>query len=235
MGHAAEPAHPGELPRGLRERLAHTKAALFDFDGTVVDTVELITASFRHTISTVLGLDLPDEELIQNLGMPLLAQMKVFSEERADELVDVYREHNRAHHDEMIVEIPGAKTTLEALRQAGLRLVVVTSKSRELAQRGMDIFQLRALFDDGVYMEDTAVHKPNPEPVLEALRRIEVGPVEAVFVGDSPHDIAAGRAAGVLTIAALWGPFARERLLAARPDVSLKSVDQLVPLLAGKR
>lgn len=215
--------------------MASVTAVLLDFDGTVVDTVELITESFRYTISRVLGLDLPDDVLIANVGMPLAAQMHIFSPEREEELVRVYREHNHAHHDAMIKEFPGAKAALQEMRAAGLKLAVVTSKSKPLTQRGMDTFGLRPLFDAGVYMEDTQSHKPNPEPVLEALARLGSSPDRAVFVGDSPHDIAAGNAAGVITIAALWGPFPRERVLDARPDIVLESVGELAPLLLDAR
>ena len=235
MTASAAPARPDSLSPELARRLARTSAVLLDFDGTVVNTVELITASFRYTIKRVLGVELPDEVLIANLGMPLPEQMRGFSPEKEEELVRVYREHNRAHHDEMIKEFPGAKEALEGLRAAGFKLALVTSKSRELTQRGMDMFGLRPLFDAGVYMEDTQIHKPNPEPVVEALRRLGAAAEDAVFVGDSPHDISAGRAAGVATIAALWGPFPRDRVLEARPDIVLESIDELVPALAGPR
>lgn len=223
------------LSPSFRKRLAEIDAVLLDFDGTVVNTIDLIAASFRHTISTVLGLNLSDETLLQNLGMPLRAQMQVFAPERVQELVDVYREHNRAHHDEMIGEFAGAKEALEQLKAAGFKLAVVTSKSRELTQRGMDMFGLRPLFDAGVYIEDTDAHKPNPEPVCEALSRLGADARHAAFVGDSPHDIIAGNAAGVLTVAALWGPFPRDRVLEARPDIVLDSVEELAPLFVDAK
>lgn len=228
-------ARPDALPSELSRRLSGVTVVLLDFDGTVVNTVELITASFRYTIKRVLGKGPPDEVLIANLGMPLAQQMRLFSPEHEQELVETYREHNHARHDEMIREFPGAKEALEGLRAAGFKLAVVTSKSRHLTQRGMDIFGLRQLFDEGVYVEDTDVHKPSPEPVLEVLRRLDAKPRQAVFVGDSPHDIAAGREAGVISIAALWGPFPRDRVLAAGPDIVLESVRELPPLLAGGR
>lgn len=242
MGHVAKSPHvtrscptPAHLSPELERRLARTSTVLLDFDGTVVNTVELITDSFRYTIKRVLARDLPDDVLIQNLGMPLAEQMRIFSPEKESELVRVYRKHNRAHHDDMIRKFPGAKAALERLRDAGFRLGVVTSKGEELTRRGMDLFDLGRLFDATVFMEDTEVHKPNPEPVLEALRRLDATPDTAVFVGDSPHDIVAGNRAGVVTIAALWGPFPRERVVAAAPDICLESVDELAPLLISAR
>ncbi len=235
MDRSISPARPADIGSDAAARLARVTAVLLDFDGTVVDTIELITESFRHTISTVLGQHLPDEVLIQNVGMPLREQMRIFSPEKEEELVRVYREHNHSHHDEMIKEFPGAKEALRELRAAGFKLAVVTSKSRSLAERGMDAFDFRPLFDAGVYAEDTASHKPSPEPVWEACSRLQVTAGQAVFVGDSPHDVTAGRTAGVLTIAALWGPFPRARMLEAGPDVILEAVDELAPLLVGAR
>jgi len=220
-----------DLPEKTRRRLEALDTVLFDFDGTVVNTVELITASFRYTLPKVLGITLPDEVLIQNVGMPLLQQMQIFDPEKADELVRVYREHNRRYHDSLIEEFPGAREALLEVRQAGYKTGLVTSKSRELTLRGMRLFDLEPLFDVCIFCEDTTKHKPNPEPVLEALRRIEGEPRRSAFIGDSPHDITAGRAAGVLAIAALWGPFPRQRVLAAGPDVVLQSVGQLPELM----
>ncbi len=223
------------LPGKTRARLASLDTILFDFDGTVANTIDVILASFRYAIPKVLGVTMPDEVLIQNVGMPLDQQMHIFSPEKAHELVRVYREHNRSVHDEMIKEFPGAKEAIESLKAAGYRTGLVTSKSRELAMRGLSILGLETVFDACVFCDDTDRHKPNPDPVLEALRRLGSGPGASVFVGDSPHDITAGRAARVLTIAALWGPFPRRRVIAAGPDVSLESVAELVPLLVGAR
>lgn len=222
-----------DLPDGIQRRLADLRVVLFDFDGTVIDTVDLIKASFRHTIQRVLGRTLPDEVLIHNLGMPLAEQMRIFSPEKEEELIAVYREHNRAHHDGMVKEFPGVRDALERLRAAGLKLGLVTSKSRELTQRGMSLFDMKRLFDAAVHMEDTERHKPHPEPVAEALRRLKTDPAQAVFVGDSPHDIVAGNRAGAMTIAVLWGPFERQRLLAAGPDLAVESPEELVGALIG--
>lgn len=220
-----------KLPFEVKRRLKNVKAVLFDLDGTVIDTIDLIKASFRYATSQVLGQSLSDEVLLQNLGTPLLGQMKVFSVEKAEELVKAYREHNFTHHDRMIKEYPGVAKVLVYLRNKDYRLAIVTSKSGPLAQRGLAILGLVPYFEVVVSMDDTTEHKPLPAPILLALKKLRCMPDEAIYIGDSPPDLKAGRAAGVLTTAALWGPFTRERLLAEEPDIVLDEVTDLLEIL----
>ncbi len=210
---------------------------LFDLDGTVVDTVELIVRSFRHAVRTVLGEDLPDEYITAGVGQPLMTQMERLSREKARELYDVYREYNHRRHDELIRGYDGIAEALAALRSAGRHLGIVTSKSRDTTQMAFDAVGLRDAFAVVVTASDTDAHKPAPEPVLlclerlEALRAADDGPSGApIYIGDSPVDILAGRAAGVATAAVAWGVFGREALLEVRPDYWLEQPAELVEL-----
>jgi pyrophosphatase PpaX len=114
----------------------------------------------------------------------------------------------------------------------GYRMGVVTSKSRSVAQRGVDHFKLGRYFEFVVGFEDTVNHKPGPEPVQEGARRLGVPPDECLYVGDSPHDMASGRAAGAVTVAALWGPFP-DRVVEPRPDFAIEQLGDLSVLLGG--
>ena len=102
----------------------------------------------------------------------------------------------------------------------GYRLGVVTSKSKPVAMRGLEHYGLERFFETVVAYEDTEIHKPEPEPLLEAARRMEVPIERCAYVGDSPHDMNAAIAAGAVPVAALWGPFA-ERVLEPGPAVAL--------------
>lgn len=194
------------------------QAVLFDLDGTVIDTTELIRQSFRYTCQKVLGKQLPDEELLANVGRPLEVQMRLLSPDHADELVRVYREHNHRHHDELVRPLAGIEEILEQLRQSGVKTGIVTSKSRWLAERGLKICRLERFFDCMVAADDVENAKPAAEPVLRCLEKLGVSNENAVYVGDSPYDIEAGRNAGVITVAICTGPFSREKLAAAKPD-----------------
>lgn len=207
-------------------------AVLFDFDGTIVDTTDLIYRSMRYATSTVLGRDYPRETLLNGVGRPLSEQMKIFDAERADELLDVYRRHNEAHHDDFIQEFPGIEEALSRLREAGLELAVVTSKSRISVEQTLARFPgLGEVVDRFVTMEDTTEHKPNPEPLLKGLEILGAVSQEAAYVGDSPYDIAAAKAADLTSYGVSWGAFPHESLREAGPDYLFSDVDGVVESL----
>ncbi len=203
---------------------------LFDLDGTVVDTVELIVESFRHATRAVLGRELPDEHILAGVGRPLRAQMERLSPEHAEELYDVYREYNHRRHDELIRGYEGIEEVLGELRASGRRLGLVTSKSRDTTHMAFRALGLAGQFDAVVTATDTAEHKPSPEPLLLCLEMLGAGSQRAIYVGDSPFDVQAGAAAGMATAAVAWGIFGREALLAARPDYWLERPRELVAL-----
>lgn len=209
-------------------------AVLFDFDGTLADTIPLILASFRYASEKILGAPLSDEALLQNVGVPLAKQMREFAqdEKTADALLAAYREHNHAHHDEMAGIFPGVIEMLDQLRAAGLPLGIVTSKSAPMTARGLTLLGLDGRFGAIVTADDVTEHKPDPMPVLMAAEILGVSPERCAYLGDSPHDIDAALAAGAYAIAATWGVSPRERLAEAGPDAFVESVGDVVPLLA---
>ncbi|MBN1192760.1 MAG: HAD-IA family hydrolase [Coriobacteriia bacterium] len=214
-------------------RLAALEAVLFDLDGTVVNTVPHILASFRHATEEVLGVSLSDEELLHNVGIPLSNQMYCFTDddEVARRLLASYREFNQRTHDEMALLYPNTIVTLEALRSAGLPMAIVTSKSRMMAERAVALFDLGGYFEAVVTADDTPRHKPDPLPVVLGASLLGVEPSRAVYVGDSPADIESGRGAGVATVAATWGVASHERLAATGPDAIIDDIGALPPLL----
>jgi pyrophosphatase PpaX len=213
----------------LEARLAEVDCVLFDLDGTLVDTIELILCSFRHATEQVLGEALPDEVVLADVGVPLATQMRSFSEEHTDELLRVYREHNAVHHDDLIREYPGVEDVLRELRARGYKLGVVTSKLNHMACRGLDCFDLKPFVDVVIGADDVEIHKPDPHPLLVAAERLGSAPERCVYVGDAPPDIQAAKGAGMVSIAALWGAaHSDERLLDENPDVALSDIRQLL-------
>lgn len=206
------------------------EVVLFDLDGTLIDTIELILSSMRHATAEVLGEALPDDVLLHNVGVPLRVQMGEFAPGREDELLCVYRAHNAIVHDDLVCEYPGTETALRAILAQGYRLGVVTSKSVPVAQRGIDRFGLGEFFETLVGYEDTEIHKPEAAPLLLAAQRMGVDIRRCCYVGDSPHDMNAGRAAGAVTVAALWGPF-RDRVTEPDPDFAIENLSELVGIL----
>lgn len=203
---------------------------LFDLDGTLIDTIDLILRSFQHATETLLKKKLPDKILLRNVGQPLLTQMKAFSEEMADELTRVYREHNIALHDKLIKSYPKTDEVLKELISRGIKLAVITSKGKELTERGLKILGMRDFFNVVITADDTDKHKPDPEPLLFALDKLKMSPEEAYFVGDSPFDMKAGKAAGIATVAALWGAFDLSELEPEKPDFVLNDIVEVLDL-----
>ena len=133
-------------------------------------------------------------------------------------LLGAYRDFQMAQHDTLIEPFPGVAEMLRTLRARGRRFGLVTSKREGFARRGLAIFGLETLFEVAIFHDDTARHKPEPEPLLLAAERAGLVPGNVVYVGDSIHDVAAGRAAGMRTVSVLWGPFDRAVLERAGPD-----------------
>ena len=206
---------------------------LFDLDGTLIDSTNLIIESYHHTMRVHRGQDFPDSEWIAGLGTPLRVQFRRFTDDpvEIERMIATYREWNLAHHDAMVRAFPGAVETVHRLKDAGARLGLVTSKNRHGVQLGLDRCGFDGLFDTIVTSDDLEASKPDPAPVRTAIERLAAAPESALFAGDSPHDVAAGRDAGTSTAACLWGPFERERLAAERPDFFVESFAQLADLI----
>jgi pyrophosphatase PpaX len=209
------------------------RAALFDFDGTLVDTTDLIYQSMRHAAGEVLGREISREVLMANVGQALPRQMELLSAEHAEALLDSYRLHNEENHDALIKEFPGVEESLARLRSAGVRVAVVTSKRRFSVDMALKTFPgLGKVVDQWVTMEDTTEHKPRPEPLLKGLELLgNVPRKQAAYVGDSPFDVAAAKAAGVRSVAVSWGAFSEDALRAAEPDHLVPDLDSAVDVL----
>jgi pyrophosphatase PpaX len=205
---------------------------LFDLDGTLIDSIELIYRCYRHASETHLGFSPEDEVWRTGLGTPLREQFRAVCDDAAmiEAMVVTYREHHNLHHDDAIRVYPGVAEVLGELSSRGLKLAVVTSKLRFGAERGLRRAGLLDLFETIVSADEVTRPKPDGEPVELALERLGGRSHDAVFIGDSPHDMASGRAAGVRTAGALWGPFAREELEAASADVFLESPRAILEL-----
>jgi pyrophosphatase PpaX len=205
------------------------ETVLFDLDGTLIDSGEAILASFRHATETVLGRAYPDEVLMANVGgHGIHAQMRLFDEARVDELVQVYREHNLARYHE-VRAFDGIERVLQRLHDERRTLGVVTVKSRPTVDVTFEVLPLRPYFRAIVTGDDTDRHKPAPDPLLLALEQLGAAASTAVYVGDSPFDVQAAKAAGMPAFAVAWGRIhPRERLEAEQPDLIVETPEELL-------
>ncbi len=209
-------------------------AVLFDLDGTLADTIELILRCYRHTMEVHLGAPLPDERWLAGIGTPLRVQLRAFARDDAEAVAmeRTYATFQETVYDRTVALYPGIRGMVDALRERGVPLAVVTSKHSRMAGRTLERCGLRDAFPVLVTADQVVRGKPDPEPVLLALERLGLSHQagRTLFVGDSTFDLRAGRAAGTLTAAALWGPFPREVLEAEMPDYRLETPAALVGL-----
>ena len=205
---------------------------LFDLDGTVIDSGAIILASMRHAATEVLGTAPSDEELMATVGGPgLEAQMRALAPDRVEELVTVYRAHNEPLHDTLAC-CHGMDDVLVRLKDEGRRLGIVTAKRRATVELAFATVPLAHLFETVVGGDETARHKPDPEPLLLALERLDARPDETAYVGDAPFDVRAAKAAGIHAVAVTWGGIhPRERLEREEPDAVVDTAEELVHVL----
>jgi pyrophosphatase PpaX len=168
-------------------------------------------------------LEITDGMQLQQIGELQAASL-------VESLVQEYRSCNAANHDRLARPFPAMKPVIAKLRQRGYSLGVVTSKSRQFAERGLRLCGLWDFMSVFISMDDTLRHKPHPEPLLLALEKLRVAPQHAVYVGDSRYDLQAGKAAGVRTVAALWGPVPRSELELENPDSLSRTPEELLKI-----
>ena len=209
--------------------------ALLDLDGTVLDTYAPILESMRYATKTVFGEALPDSKLVSMVGQPLVTQMQAFAAERgcgsevADELTRVYREYNERDLDEKSFPFPGVPEAIASLKSAGFTVGVVTSKRAVLATKSLKAHGLFDAFACVNGAEDSTAHKPDPDPLLTAAKKLGVSPDRCVYVGDSPYDLQAAHAANMPCVGVTWGKFfGRDILLEQMPSVLIASPEELV-------
>ena len=206
---------------------------LFDFDGTLVDSIELILESYRHTLRVHRGQTPGDDVWLEGLGTPLRVQFRHFTDDPAEiqAMIATYREWNLANHDRMVRPFPGAVETVTALRDRKVRLGIVTSKNLDGLQKGLSLCGFDGMFEALVTSDSMEASKPDPAPVRAAIAQLDGRSDSTLVVGDSPHDIRAGNLAGARTAACMWGPFPRERLALERPDHWLHRFSDLLNLI----
>jgi pyrophosphatase PpaX len=205
---------------------------LFDLDGTVIDSGAIILASMRHAAKEVLGAEPSDDLLMAAVGGPgLEAQMHALAPDRVEELVRVYREHNEPLHDGLVC-CAGIDDVLVRLKEEGRRLGIVTAKRRKTVDLAFNVLPLRHLFETVVGGDETKRHKPDPEPLLLAAARLDVDPAQCAYVGDSPFDVRAAKAAGMYAVAVTWGGIHdRQKLEAEEPDAIVTTAEELYGVL----
>lgn len=210
--------------------MLHT--VLFDLDGTIIDTNELIIQSFLHTFEGVTLEPITREHIIPNMGRSLVDQMKFFSgREEVEDLIQKYRKFNIEKHDELVTEFKGVRETLGELHAAGIKLGIVTSKVRITTEMGLKLCGMYDYFSTIVTVQDVENPKPDPEGIRKALKALGSEAEGAAMVGDSHYDIEAAHNAGIPSIAVAWSLKGLEYLNQYNPTYIIDDIRELLPIV----
>ncbi len=208
---------------------------LFDLDGTILDTTDLIVQSFLYTFARGLGEVVTREDVIEHFGRPLTEQLQTLRpglpEKEVARLAEMFHQHDRAQHDRLVALVPGADEGLALLAEKGYKMGVVTSKRLDLTLQGLKLFNLDQFFEVIVHKDSTTHHKPHAEPVRHALTLMGADPSRTAYVGDSPYDMQSGHAAGVRTLGLVYNTFTQEQLRTAGADRVVNSWPEVVEVL----
>ncbi len=204
---------------------------LFDLDGTLINTNELIIASFLHTLNHYYPNQYTREDVYEFIGPSLLETFSGLDLERAEEMIEHYREHNHLHHDLLVEEYEGVYETIQELKERNYKVGIVTTKMRKAVQRGLLKGRLDSFFDVVVTLDDVKNPKPDPEPIELALKLIGSSAEETIMVGDNSHDILAGKNAGTKTAGVAWALKGRDYLEQYGPDYMLENMRDLLKIV----
>jgi pyrophosphatase PpaX len=206
---------------------------LFDLDGTLIDTNELIISTYLNTLEKYFPSKYGREDVLPFLGPTL---HEVFGSmtpdpERVEEMVAAYRDYNLAKHDELVKEFAGVTETIQTLKERGYKLAVVTTKRHDVTLKGLRLMNLEQFFEVIVAYDHVTKTKPDPEPIFKALEQLDSTPSETIMVGDNFHDILAGKNAGTLTAGVAWSIKGRDYVASYEPDYMLENMTDLLTIL----
>jgi pyrophosphatase PpaX len=204
---------------------------LFDLDGTLIDTNELIISTYLHTLEKYFPGKYTREDVLPFLGPTLHEVFGEMDPDRVEEMVLDYRTYNLANHDALVKEFVGVMETIETLKIKGYKLAIVTTKREDVAFKGLRLMKLDSYFDVMIAYDHVKKVKPDPEPIFLALEKLGSKPEEALMVGDNFHDVLAGKNAGTKTAGVAWSIKGREYLAKYEPDFMLENMTDLLRIL----
>lgn len=208
---------------------------LFDLDGTLINTNELIIESFLHTLEHFRPGEFNREKVIEFIGPPLVDSFHLVDPNQVEEMVTHYRTFNHKMHDELVTEYKGVYETIQTLHEQGYKLAIVTTKIRQTAMMGLKLTGLDAFFDTVIGLDDVNRGKPDPEPLEKALEQLDAKKETAIMVGDSYSDILAGKNLGIPTVAVAWSIKGLEKVKSFEADYIIDEMEELLSIVGADR
>jgi pyrophosphatase PpaX len=204
---------------------------LFDLDGTLIDTNELIITTYLHTLEKYYPSKYQREDVLPFLGPTLHEAFGSINPDLVEEMVLEYRAFNIANHDELVTEFAGVFETVQSLKDKGYKLGIVTTKRHDVTLKGLRLMDLERFFEVVVTYDHVSKTKPDPEPIFKALEQLDSTPEETMMVGDNYHDILAGKNAGTVTAGCAWSIKGRDYIAKYEPNYILENMADLLTIL----
>lgn len=204
---------------------------LFDLDGTLIDTNELIVSSYLHTLEQYYPGQYTRNDVLPFMGPTLHDVFMGINPEKAEEMISVYRKYNLEKHDLLVKEFNGVFETIRTLHENGYKLAIVSTKVGSTVMKGLKLTNLDQFFDVVISLDEVENPKPHPEPLIKALSQLESEPGEAIMIGDNHHDIDGGKNAGTFTCAVAWSLKGREYLEQFDPDYIIENMSELLDIV----
>lgn len=209
----------------------NTKALLFDFDGTLLNTNDLIIQTFMHILEEKFPGQYSTQDCLKFIGPSLHETFNEITPGEAEGMITKYRTWNAAHHDELVTGYDSVVSTLEQLKAQGIRLAVVSTKNHAGLARGLRVLGAEHLFEFCIGSDDVTHVKPHPEPILLALQKLGLEKEDVIMIGDNSHDIEGGKNAGVRTAGVAWSFKGEDYLQQFKPDYMLQHMTDLLDIV----
>jgi pyrophosphatase PpaX len=204
---------------------------LFDLDGTLIDTNELIIKSYLHTLEKYYPGKYKREDVLPFMGPTLTEVFGKMDPDQVEEMILEYRRFNLANHDLLVKEFIGVAETVDTLKKKGYKMGIVTTKRHDTVLKGLRLMKLDSYFNVIIAIDHVKKEKPDPEPVLKALEQLGSKPDESIMIGDNFHDILAGKNAGTKTAGVAWSLKGRDYLAQFEPDYIFDNMADLLTIL----
>jgi 2-phosphoglycolate phosphatase len=214
---------------------SRVRAIIFDLDGTLADTFPLIVSAWNAAITPHTGIAYSDADVIARFGIPdpqmIRRELRDRGGAACEQAIELYHAHYQQRHRDAVRPFPGITEMLEALRRRNVPMGMMTGKGRRSATITIECLGWNGIFDSVITGDDVTAQKPDPAGALAVAKTLNIPPRACAFVGDSPADIGAGQAAGMVTVAAGWHPVYHDEIRRMKPDVWAATPAEIVPLV----
>jgi HAD superfamily hydrolase (TIGR01509 family) len=207
--------------------MKHISCIIFDLDGTLTQTNELIFATFNHVTEKYIGKTYKPDEITKMFGPPEeIAIERLIGKERIDEAMYDFYSFYEKHHPRMANAYDGIRETLEYLKSKQLRLAIFTGKGKRSTLISLDILGIKNYFDTVITGSDVENHKPSAEGITKVMKEFGVAPHQVLMVGDAVADVKAAHEAGVKIAAVLWDSYGKDKVMQLEVDYTFHNVPE---------